>query len=120
MQGWYKELLEQITTPLFWFGLFAQGLFFLRFIWQWIVSEQRKQSTIPILFWYFSLLGGVAMFIYGCLRKDLVIMLGQVMATVIYTRNLMLIYNEMARSREAGLSAPDARFSKNDTNKSAE
>lgn len=103
LHDWYSEILEQITTPLFWFGLLAQFLFFMRFIWQWIVSEQRRQSTIPIVFWYFSLLGGVAMFIYGCLRRDLVIMLGQMMATVIYTRNLMLIYNEAARCRREGL-----------------
>ncbi len=108
-QGWYHELARQVTTPLFWFGMGAQFLFFLRFIWQWIVSERRKQSTIPIIFWYFSLLGGMAMVIYGACRKDLVIILGQLLACVIYLRNLMLIYNERARRGQAGLPANDQR-----------
>ncbi len=108
-QQWYDEIARQVTTPLFWFGMGAQVLFFLRFIWQWIVSERRKQSTIPIVFWYFSLLGGVAMVIYGVCRKDLVIILGQSLACVIYVRNLMLIYNEMAYRRQAGMPADDEK-----------
>jgi lipid-A-disaccharide synthase-like uncharacterized protein len=105
--GWIHELLGQMKTPLFWFGIFAQFMFFMRFIWQWIVSEQRRRSTIPVVFWYFSLAGGVAMFIYACLRADLVIMLGQAMACVIYTRNLMLIYGRAAQRKQAGLSSEE-------------
>jgi lipid-A-disaccharide synthase-like uncharacterized protein len=85
----------------------AQFLFFMRFIWQWMVSERKKRSTIPIVFWYFSLAGGLAMFIYGCLRVDLVIMMGQLLAIVIYGRNLMLIYARHKRLRQAGLPVTD-------------
>ncbi len=99
---WFAKILSQLTDPLFWFGMVAQFLFFMRFIWQWMVSEKRQRSTVPIIFWYFSLAGGTAMFIYGCLRVDLVIMLGQSLAIVIYSRNLMLIYKRSKRMRQAG------------------
>ena len=106
--GWWGNLIDQLTSPLFWFGIGAQAMFFLRFFWQWIVSERRHHSTVPIAFWYFSLAGGTAMFIYACLRADLVIMLGQSLACLIYVRNLMLIYGQAARRRRAGL--PPARL----------
>jgi len=104
---WLNEISRQLATPLFWFGLIAQAMFFMRFFWQWLISEKRKQSTVPIVFWYFSLAGGICMFIYACLRPDLVIMLGQALACVIYIRNLMLIYQRADRRRRAGLPAED-------------
>ena len=73
------------------FGFFAQAMFSMRFIVQWIASERKKQSHIPIYFWYFSLLGGVMMLAYGVGRRDPVIILGQAPGIVIYVRNLMLI-----------------------------
>jgi lipid-A-disaccharide synthase-like uncharacterized protein len=108
MDRWLTNLVEQLRSPLFWFGMVAQGMFFMRFIWQWVVSEKRKRSTIPVVFWYFSLAGGICMFIYACLRADLVIMLGQLLGCVIYARNLMLIRNRTAIRKTAGLPADDA------------
>jgi len=101
--NWHHNVVSQVKSPLFWFGMCAQAMFFMRFVWQWIVSERRGHSTVPIAFWYFSLLGGLAMFLYAALRPDPVIMLGQAMACVIYVRNLMLIYGQAARRRQAGL-----------------
>ena len=71
MTQWFETLwrefdvAREIRDPWLWFGFGAQGLFFARFIWQWIVSEKRGHSTIPIAFWYLSLAGGVATFIYA-------------------------------------------------------
>lgn len=73
------------------FGLSAQFLFFLRFIYQWLISEKKKESVIPIEFWYFSISGGILITIYAFLRKDLVFFLGQILALFIYLRNLSLI-----------------------------
>jgi lipid-A-disaccharide synthase-like uncharacterized protein len=33
-------------------GFFGQFLFAMRFLIQWIVSEKKKESTIPVVFWY--------------------------------------------------------------------
>ncbi len=86
-------LLEQLRDPWTWFGFGANGLFFMRFFWQWIVSEKRKRSTVPVAFWYLSLGGAACMFIYGLHLRNLVVMLGGFLPCIIYIRNLMLIYS---------------------------
>jgi len=81
----------------FWvlFGLGAQGIFTLRFLYQWIASEKRGISYVPIGFWYLSLLGGIMLFIYATFWKhDLVVALGQTTGSFVYVRNLMLLHKE--------------------------
>ena len=51
-------------------GFVGQGLFSARFLIQWVVSEKKRESVIPLPFWYFSLLGGITLFIYEGYRKD--------------------------------------------------
>jgi len=75
-------------------GFIGQFLFAMRFIVQWIVSEKKKESVIPIYFWYFSLGGGFFLFCYALYRKDPVFIMGQGMGLFIYIRNLMLIYRK--------------------------
>ena len=78
-------------------GFLGQFCFFLRFFIQWIVSEKKKKSTIPLVFWYFSLGGGVILFAYALYRRDPVFILGQGLGILIYLRNLMLIYHEQKK-----------------------
>ena len=75
-------------------GFSGQALFGSRFLVQWIVSERRHESTIPLAFWYFSVGGGVILFTYAVYRQDPVFILGQSMGLFIYLRNLWLIYAE--------------------------
>ena len=69
-------------------GFTAQILFSLRFLIQWLKSEQRKQVMVPSSFWILSLIGTFLLFIYGYLRHDFAIMLGQTITYFIYIRNL--------------------------------
>ena len=46
-------------------GLIGQSTFFMRFLVQWLVSEKRGESVIPVYFWYLSLIGGVILLIYA-------------------------------------------------------
>jgi lipid-A-disaccharide synthase-like uncharacterized protein len=80
----------------FWliFGLAAQGCFFFRFFVQWIASERRKKSVIPIHFWYLSVLGGLGLLIYSIHIMDPVFIIGQSLGILIYARNLILIHRE--------------------------
>jgi lipid-A-disaccharide synthase-like uncharacterized protein len=87
------------TTPLMVFGFAGQALFSARFIVQWIASEAKKQSVIPLAFWYFSLAGGVFLLIYAILRHDPVFIVGQAAGLVVYVRNLILIYRQRAAAR---------------------
>lgn len=75
-------------------GLFAQFLFFLRFFVQWIASEKKGESIIPISFWYLSIGGSLLLLIYSIYRKDIVFILGQSVGSLIYLRNLTLIYRK--------------------------
>jgi lipid-A-disaccharide synthase-like uncharacterized protein len=89
-------------TEFWWvmFGLGGQLLFTARFLVQWIASERAGRSTIPIMFWYFSLGGGVVLFAYAIHRGDPVFILGQSLGVFIYLRNLWLIYAERRRADE--------------------
>lgn len=73
------------------FGFLGQALFSARFIVQWLVSETRRESVIPMAFWYFSIAGGLTLLVYAVLRHDPVFILGQAAGLVVYARNLMLI-----------------------------
>ena len=72
-------------------GFFGQFLFFMRFVIQWIHSEKKGESIIPIQFWYFSIAGAIIIFIYAIHIRDIVFMSGQALALMIYARNLVLI-----------------------------
>jgi lipid-A-disaccharide synthase-like uncharacterized protein len=78
----------------FWlvFGVAAQLLFTARFIVQWIVSERLGKSVVPLAFWFLSMGGGVMLLIYGLVRREPIIIMGQALAVFIYMRNLMLIF----------------------------
>jgi lipid-A-disaccharide synthase-like uncharacterized protein len=87
------------TTPLLIFGFAGQALFSARFIVQWIASEARKESVIPLAFWYFSLAGGLFLLTYAILRHDPVFILGQAAGLIVYIRNLVLIFRQRAAAR---------------------
>jgi lipid-A-disaccharide synthase-like uncharacterized protein len=80
----------------FWlvFGVVAQLLFAARFLVQWIVSEKEGKSVIPMAFWFFSIGGGLMTLVYGLVKREPVIIIGQGLATIIYVRNIMLIVKE--------------------------
>lgn len=71
-------------------GFLAQLLFSGRLIVQWILSEKSKRVVTPSLFWKLSLFASFLLFVYGYLRDDFAIMLGQALTYYIYIRNLQL------------------------------
>lgn len=72
----------------------GQVIFATRFLIQWIASEKKKESHIPLLFWYLSLLGSMILLSYAIHRRDPVFILGQSFGFIVYIRNLMLIYKK--------------------------
>jgi lipid-A-disaccharide synthase-like uncharacterized protein len=71
-------------------GFIAQILFSSRLVIQWITSEKQRKVITPTLFWTLSLIASFLLFIYGYLRDDFAIMLGQTLTYFIYIRNLQL------------------------------
>ena len=88
----YINNLNNLELIFLIIGFLGQGLFASRFIIQWIYSEKKGESSIPIVFWYLSIFGGIGLLIYAIFRKDPVIILGQSFGIFIYLRNLYLIY----------------------------
>jgi lipid-A-disaccharide synthase-like uncharacterized protein len=72
-------------------GFLGQGLFFGRWVVQWIASERQAKSQVPVAFWYMSLIGGLLTLAYAIFRKDPVFIAGQSVGAVVYVRNLVLI-----------------------------
>ncbi len=90
----YLENLTNIEIIFLVIGFTGQGLFASRFIFQWIYSEKKGESSIPLIFWYLSIFGGIGLLTYAIFRQDPVIIVGQSFGIFIYLRNLILIYNK--------------------------
>ena len=71
-------------------GFSAQILFSARLLLQWIASEKQKRVLTPTNFWKISLFASFLLFVYGYLRSDFSIMLGQALTYFIYIRNIQL------------------------------
>lgn len=105
--------------PTLWLtiGFLGQAIFTARFLVQWIVSEKKRDSVVPVAFWWLSLLGGLTLLSYATYRRDPVIILGQAMGLVVYSRNLMLVGKAKRRAarraaRAAGMHRVDVPESK--------
>ena len=69
-------------------GLLAQLFFSARLLLQWILSEKAKHVVSPTIFWILSLVGSFLLMIYGWMRDDFAIILGQLISFYIYIWNL--------------------------------
>ena len=97
LRGYFYDVF--VTRFDFWlvFGILAQLIFGSRFILQWIASERAGQSVMPLSFWFLSIAGGLMTLVYGFVRREPVIIIGQGLSTGIYLRNLALIFRERRR-----------------------
>ena len=88
--------IPSLSTETIWImiGFVGQALFFGRFFVQWLASEKAQKSVIPHAFWYFSVAGGLTLFLYALYRQDPVFILGQSTGLLIYARNLYFIRKE--------------------------
>jgi lipid-A-disaccharide synthase-like uncharacterized protein len=84
---------QKAGLPVGWiaFGFLGQALFTGRMLAQWISTERKRQSVVPVVFWWLSLFGGVILAIYFLRRGDPVGSVGQIAGLVVYARNLTLI-----------------------------
>jgi len=84
-------ILQPFLNPWIIFGFAAQFVFFMRFVVQWWVSEKKKESVVPVAFWYLSLVGTAMILVYSIRQKDIVFTTASVLNSLIYIRNLALI-----------------------------
>ncbi|SNR38973.1 lipid-A-disaccharide synthase N-terminal domain-containing protein [Lutibacter flavus] len=86
---------DAIPVWLLIWGSIAQIIFTLRFVYQWLYSEKNKESSLPFGFWLLSLIGSIMILIYAILRKDPVLLIGHLMGSVIYFRNILILRKQV-------------------------
>jgi len=96
------------TTETIWLGIgfLGQGIFFTRWVVQWVASERNAESRVPIAFWYMSVIGGLITLAYAIYRRDPVFIAGQSVGSFVYLRNLMLIYRAQGTGPRAPVEGP--------------
>lgn len=83
-------------------GFTSQAVFTARFLVQWIASERKRDSVVPVAFWWLSLVGGTMLLSYAVHKRDPVFVVGQSAGVFIYVRNLMLVSRKAARTARRG------------------
>lgn len=86
-----------------------------RFVLQWIVSEYRKKSHVPIAFWYMSIVGSIILAAYSIHIEKPVLIVAFVLQIGIYTRNLALIKKERKAQLAQSNSGSDEQSGKGDS-----
>jgi lipid-A-disaccharide synthase-like uncharacterized protein len=104
----YQTQFWQTHEDVLWFafGCIGNAIFLMRFICQWIVSERRRQSVVPIGFWYFSLVGGSMLTLYAIFR-DVIVAPSQAAGLIVYIRNLVLIQRAKSACKAVASCRPD-------------
>lgn len=98
------EWLSNVFLTITWWeviGYTGQFLFASSFIVQWIASERRQESVIPIAFWYLRMSGGLILLSYAFSRQDPVFILGLLFNSLVYGRNLYFIHSKARETSTA-------------------
>lgn len=77
-------------------GLIGEVIFSGRFVVQWVHSEHRRRSSMPMAFWYLSVIGAIVLLGYAVYLRDPVFIVGQTGGIIIYLRNIQLRWREAA------------------------
>lgn len=95
-----SAIMEQVVRDPVWAtaALVGQVIFGGRFVLQWIASEYKKRSYMPTAFWFMSLAGSLILLSYSIHIKNLIFMLAFSLNTLIYLRNLHLIYKNAKKA----------------------
>lgn len=90
--------MPELTPETLWLavGYGGQALFASRFLVQWIATERRQQSVVPVVFWYLSLGGGLLLLSYAIWIREPVFMVGQSGGILVYSRNLWYVHRQRA------------------------
>jgi lipid-A-disaccharide synthase-like uncharacterized protein len=81
---------REIPVWLMIWGISGQLLFSFRFVLQWIHSEIKGESLLPMKFWIVSALGALIILVYAVFRLDPVLFLSNSLGIFVYIRNILL------------------------------
>ena len=80
-------------------GLAGMGIYGIRILIQWYLSEKSHQVESPGIYWILSSIGAIILYVYGWLRKDFSIIFGESVGYYIYMWNIgiMGLYKKVPR-----------------------
>ncbi len=89
----FENAIMQVKIDPFWelTAFVGEAVFGGRFVLQWIVSEYRKESHVPVAFWYMSIVGSIILLAYFVHKASLALIIAFALQIIIYVRNLCLI-----------------------------
>ena len=89
----FTGAVEQFKIDPYWetTAFIGEGVFGGRFLLQWIMSEYKKKSYVPVGFWYMSIVGSLILLAYFMHKKSLALIITFALQILIYARNLHLI-----------------------------
>lgn len=79
------------------FGVAAWVIFYTRFYVQWIASEVKQRSVVPVVFWYQSSVGSLMLLGWAWHTQSPLGALSQSFNLAPYSRNLIHIWREQGR-----------------------
>jgi 4-amino-4-deoxy-L-arabinose transferase len=88
--GWTWSIWQGI-------GITGALIFYARFYVQWIYSELKGRSVMPVAFWYMSGVGSLMLLAYGIYLRSPIGTLSHCFNTIVYARNLVHISNKKGK-----------------------
>jgi lipid-A-disaccharide synthase-like uncharacterized protein len=80
---------EDVPVGLLIFGVLGQFTYEIRSVYQLVYSYRRKKSVLPLGHWVLAVIGSTMIIIYGLIRHDWVLVIGQ-FSVIFSIRNIML------------------------------
>lgn len=89
---------EYVPLGLLLFGVLGQTVYELRSVYQLVYSYKRKASILPLGHWVMAVIGSVMIILYGLIRHDWVLAIGQ-FSIFFSIRNLMICVSSSRRMK---------------------
>ena len=80
---------EDVPVGLLVFGVLGQFTYEIRSVYQLVYSYRRKKSVLPLGHWVLAVIGSTMIIIYGLIRHDWVLVIGQ-FSVIFSIRNIMI------------------------------
>lgn len=75
-------------------GVIGQGLFASRFVIQWVVTELKRKSVVPDVFWHISLVAAFMLSTAFAAQGEWLLAVGPVLNVPVYIRNIWFIHSK--------------------------
>ena len=91
--------VDQADIATFWtiLGVLGGIIFYGRFYVQWLATESKRRSVMPITFWYMSMCGSLLLLTFAVAIRSPLGALGYSFNNIVYSRNLIHIWRERGK-----------------------